>query len=236
MIKYYARQVDWESQDSWLFFHNRKSNKWFFEDDYYTNETIIYGNRDFAEITTTAFDKLVRFDKQDYYDFEGFFNKGYSKCFDTLTQAIEYYFTKENGKRYTTREIHKWKLLLEQYFNNYDLSDDFICKALELITNKKWREIGLNGCCQSDWQYGYVSDKVSDKAVRYLEICYFNTGVEYRVYESKEDFENSENSYSIYVDSFRAEQNLAEALCCDVNEIEIYNFTGYHKVADYERF
>jgi hypothetical protein len=239
MIKYYARQVEDELQDSYLFFHatNKDTGEYelVFEDEYYTNETILYGNDDLMGITTKEFNRLLNFDKENYYDFQCFFDKGYNKSFDNLTQAIEWYFTRENGKRYNTREIHKWKLFLGKYFENYDLSDEMICEALELMTCKKWREIEIKGCSQSDYQYGYVSDQVSDEMVKYLELCYFNLGREYRVYESKEDFDNRENGYSIYVDTFGYKENLIEALGCEESEIEIYDFIGYKHISQYEK-
>ena len=79
----------------------------------------------------------------------------------------------------------------------------------------------------------WYSNELTQKDVNYIEMCYFNTGTEYLVYENKEDFDNEENASSYYVDSFKAEDNLCEAIGCERKDIEIWNYTGYHKVSDY---
>ncbi len=111
-----------------------------------------------------------------------------------------------------------------------------ICNALFLMTGKKWQFETIRGCSQSDWQQCYVSEEITSDMLKYLEICYFNTGCEYRVYENKEDFDNEENSFSVYVDSYDSEQNLIDNLGCDKEEIEIYKITGYTRNACYERY
>ena len=225
MIKFYARQVAIDKQDSGLFFRTRE-NKLCFEDDYFTNEVIIYGNDDYLGITTNEFEKILRIYsnidelEEGRMDFDEYCN-----C----------YFAKSNGAKYTSEEINKWKSLFERGTTYYEDDEDFVCGALELMTDKKWRYVSLKGSAQRDYQYAYVSDQVSDEMVAYLEICYFNTGSEYMVYESKEDFDNKENGFSVYVDSYNSEEELIKALGCDEDEVEIYNFTGYTKVANYER-
>lgn len=240
MKKFYAKQVGWKEQDSNLFYDYKSKEtgryETAFNDDYYTNETIIYGNKDFADITTKDFNKILKFDDSNYYEFEGFFNQGYKSNFDNLTEALNWYFAKHNAGEYTKKEVHKWKELLFKYFDSYRLSDEFICGALKLITGKKWRGAIIKGSMQREYQYIYVSENISDEMIRYLEICYFNTGAEYIIYESEEDFKNEDNGYSIYVDSWKSEEELCKALGCEMKDIEIYNFNGYTKQGKWEKY
>ncbi len=108
MIKYYARQVEEELQDSDFFYHYKDKNTGKYElginDDVYCNEVVIYGNNDFLGIITKDFKRLLDFNNANYQYFECYFNKGYWKEFDNLTQAIEWYFPKDSGKKiYQTR-------------------------------------------------------------------------------------------------------------------------------------
>lgn len=233
----FCRQVLPEYQDSYLFFQRKNSKGSYdleFNDEYYTNHAVIHGNKEFAAITTNEFDRLIKFNDSNYQEFEEFFTKSYyyKTSFDNLTQALNYYFAKSNGKKYNTREVHKWKLLLKQYFDNYDLTSEFVCAALELMTGCKWREITMRGCMQREWQNAYVDDQVSEEMADHLELCYFNTGNEYIVYETKEDFENEENGYSIYVDSWNSKERLIQAL--GDKDIKVFDFDHYTREPIYK--
>lgn len=236
-VKYYAKQVNPEWQEDNLFYtyKNKKTGKYEMgmNDDYYYDKIIIYGNKEFHSFTTKEFDNLMQLDSV-YYEYEPLTNKYTNHCYwDNITQFVNAYFPKQNG-RYSKQEIHQWKLLLEEYSQHWRM-EEITEKALELMTGKKWHSFVMRGYSQGDYQYGYASEKITDKDINYIEMCYFNTGSEYIVYESEEDFQNEDNGCSYYCDSFHSKAYLAEMLGCEEEEIEMYNYTGYIKVPQYEK-
>ena len=235
-VKYWARQVNPEFQEDDLFYtyqtkQGRYEMGW--NDEGYINDIIITGNRDYHHWHTKEYENLLQLGSV-YYEYEPLTYKNTNHCYwDSVTQFINAYFPKSNGK-YSTKEIHKWKELLEKYTNHYDI-EDIVCEALELMTGKKWREIKLIGCCQSDWQYGYASEDVSEEYVRYVEMCYFNTGSEYIVFEDRNDFKHNENGCSMYVESWQSKTYMARILGCKESEISMYDWDGYSHTPKYKR-
>lgn len=221
---YYAKQVSPEYQQDDLFYQYKDSKGHYelgLNDDYYTNNVIIYGNKEFKDLTTKEFDKLL---KIDWYEWENLDQYG----FGNMSDYLNFYFKKTNGKNYSPKEVKKWKELLE----NHCYVEQIIEEALQLITGQKWRKETIRGYMQREWQTIYVNSLVSDKAVNYLEMCYFNTGSEFIVYESEEDYEN-ENGYSIYLDCCD-KSDIAEYLGCEESDLKVFKYVGYHKVSDYE--
>ena len=217
----YAKQKNPEFQEDDLFYCYKDKNTGKYElgmnDDYYYENLILDGNRDFHGISTKAYDKVKQLDSL-WYEWENY------KCyFGSRTEFIEWYCKRDDGKRYSKREIHVWINLL----NNWEDSDECIIEALQLITRKKWREISLRGYSQSEWQDGYASEELSDGSIDYIELCYFNKGMEFIIYESKEDFDNDGDCYSIYVSDI---QDLRDRLG---EEVTIYEWAGYIKTPRY---
>ena len=234
MTKYYCKQVDPEWQEDNLFYtyqdKNSKRNKLGWNDDIYADNVIIDGNNDYLFHYTSAYEKVKKI-YDILYEYDLTINPKSNHCYwDSVSALINYYLSKENGKNYSTREIHQWKELLK----DWDEREEEIVKALELITDKKWRKTTIRGCCQRDWQYLYVSEEITDNDVRYIEMCYFNTGTEWLVYESEEDFEKEESIFSLYVDSYNAKQKLSEYIGCKEEELVCYEFDGYTKTPKYK--
>ena len=230
MIKYYAKQVDPEWQEENLFYQVRgkdKRTKLGFNDDVYEENVIITGNNEYLDHKTIEFQRLEEFDKA--YDYE-YGNRCY---WANDSEFINCYLKKSNGKKYSTQEIHQWKELFKKYEERYRL-EDITCEALELMTGKQWYWFTIRGCMQREWQCGYVSEVITRNDIDYIEMCYFNTGSEYIVYESKDDFNNEENGISYYVDSYNSKQALIEAIGCEPDEIEVYEFDGYTKTPKYK--
>ena len=235
-IKYYAKQINPEfaSDDLFYTYKDKKTGRYVLgmNDDYYYDNVIIYGNKDYCGITTKEFDCIMKIGDV-YYEYEPLTYKGSNHCYwNNVTEFINWYFPKKEGK-YTARQIHKWKELLERYSEHWR-EEDIIIDALHLMTGKTWREIKLTGYCQSDWQYGYVSDEVGEQSVRYIEMCYFNLGSEFIVYENRKDFKNNDNGYSIYVDSYDSKTELADRLGCSTKEISMYEWDGYKQIPQYK--
>ena len=212
---YYARQVNPEYQESDLFYNCGRELK--LNDDYYVDNLIIDGNRDFLSLSTKAYDKVKKIGSDLWYDWENLSSCG----FGSRTDMIEYYLSREDGKKYSGKDIHVWIELLD----NWEDNEYHITTALYLITRKKWRSITLRGYCQNEWQDGYVSEELSDASVDYIEMCYFNKGMEFIVY----DDENMEDGgYSMYVSD---PEELRDRLG---DEVTVYEFTGYKKIPEYD--
>ena len=214
-IKYWARQVNPEWQEDDLFYTYKNKQTGHYElgwnDEGYINDIIITGNKEFHTWHTQEYDKIMEIGNV-YYEYETLLNPKSNHCYwNSITEFINAYLPKSNGGKYSTKEIHKWKELLERYATRWN-EDDIAEDALELMTGKKWREIKLLGCCQSDWQYGYASEDVSEEYVRYVEMCYFNTGSEYIVFEDRNDFKHNETGCSMYVDSWQPKTYMARIL------------------------
>ena len=215
----YAKQRNPEFQEDDLFFTN-KSGELQLNDDYYVDNVIIDGNRDYRSLTTKAYEKVKRISSELWYDWEYYRSCG----FGSRTEVIEYYLNRDDGKKYSKKDIHSWIELM----NSWEDDEYHITTALYLITRKKWREISLRGYCQSEWQEGYASEELSDASVDYIELCYFNKGMEFLVYKSKEDFDNDGDCYSMYVaDLDDLRDRLGE-------EVTVFEFTGYKKIPEYD--
>lgn len=233
---YICKQVDPEWAEDNLFYTYKDKQGHYqlgWNDDVYEQNVIIYGNKDYHNSTIKEFDEIMNLDST-WYEYEPLTYKSSNHCYwNNVSEFVNYYFTKSNGKKYSTKEIHEWKKLFDEYQNRWRI-EDIVEKALELMTGKKWRAIKLCGYCQSDWQYGYASEEITDEDVRYIEMCYFNTGSEYLFYESEEDYENDNPSTGYYVDSWKSKERLCEHIGCKPNELKVYKFTGYKKTPQYE--
>ena len=231
--KYYCKQVEPEFADSHFFYQVKKQNGRYelrIEDDGLNEDIIITGNSDYMEFWPKDLDNLQR-------DIEDFSSDlvGYQGWSGNLTELANCYFKKHNGKRWSKRELGQWRKVSD-LIDNYssDNAEEALLLALKLISGKTRRKNEMRGCMQREWQDIYVSDIVSDEEIHYIEMCYFGTGEEFRVYESKEDFDNDENDFSIYVDGFNAKHNIAQAIGCKEDELDVYEITGYSREPKYE--
>ena len=233
MKKYYCKQVNPEFAESYLFyqFKNKKTGHYelAFNDDYYADNVIITGNKEYMEYWPEKLENLQK-------NIEWFSSDlvGYQGWTGNLTELANYYFKKHNGKHWSKKELAQWRKISD-LTENYSSSneEEAFLMALKLITGKKWRSFTLKGYCQRDYQYGYASEDVKDKELSYIEMCYFNTGEEFMVYDNKENFDNEEADTSLYVDGYKAVDNLAEALGYKPEELEVYVFDGYIKTPKY---
>lgn len=229
---YYAKQVNPEYQEDNLFYtYKDKNGKYHlgWNDEVYEKNVIIYGNKDYHNSTIKEFDNLLKIEDS-IYEYELLLNKNTNHCYwDNVSQFINYYLPKSNGKKYSMKEIHEWKILLEEYWKIDEIAE----KALRLMTDKNWRRFRMSGCCQRDWQYGFASDEITNGDIEYIEMCYFNTGSQYLFYESEDDYNNDSPTTEYYV---RDEDELIKHVGCKRNEIKIYNFAGYKKIPTYELY
>ena len=228
---YIAKQVDPEWQEDNLFYTYKDKNGHYqlgWNDDVYEENVIIYGNDEFKYSLTKEVQQLLKLDEW-YDEYELSINPKSNHCYwRNASECINYYLPKNNGK-YTMKEIHQWKELLEKYSQRWNL-EDIVCEALKLMTGKNWRSFTMRGDCQRDWQCGYASEEITYADMEYIEMCYFNTGEEYIVYEENDE----ENGIGYYVDSYNPKEELCKHIGCEPNELKVYKFVGYQKTPKYE--
>lgn len=229
MEKIYCKQVPPEHQEDDLFWVSKGNLR--FNDERYEENVIINGNEDYRGYCTQAYEKLKKIDSYIGYEYDLTKEPHSNHCYwNSVSDLINYYFSKENGKKYSTKEIHQWKELLD----NWNEKEEDIVKALKLITGKEWRKKIIRGSMQREWQEIYVSEEITDKDVDYIEMCYFNTGTEWFIYESEKDFEEDNYSYSLYVDGWNVKTNLAERIGCKEEELVVMEFDGWNNTPRYK--
>ena len=232
MEKIYCKQIPPEHQEDDLFW-TTKNHELRWNNDAYVNDVIISGNKDFLGYHTKAYEKVKKIEDI-LYEYETTNNEKSNHCYwDSVSQLIDYYLSKENGKRYSKKEIHKWKEILDNWYN-YRQEEEHKLQALQLITGKKWRTKTIRGCMQSEWQTIYVSEAITDKDIDYIEMCYFNTGTEWLVYESEKDYNEDNYSYSLYVDGYNVKTNLAERIGCKEEELVVMEFDDWKRIPTYK--
>ena len=165
-MKIYAKQVSPEYQESPLLIEGC-----------FPDNIILTGNRDYNSHTTPEYDQINSHfeDMAGTWENDRFFfqwnGAGYDKIAKkpeyTLQELLtDYGFTRPDGKPWTTKQRHEWRLLMERE----ELDDDGIIKALQLLTGKAWKAFTIRGCCQSDWQSGFCPvDEWSREALEAFE-------------------------------------------------------------------
>jgi len=233
---YICKQVSPEWQEDNLFYtYKDKNGKYHlgWNDDIYEENVIIYGNDEYHYSLTKEFEQILKI-SESYYEYELSIEPKSNHCYwNNVSEYINYYLPKSNGKKYSTKEIHKWKELLEKFSIRWK-EEDIVEEALQLMTGKKWRSFKMCGVMQREWQYGYASEEITKEDIEYIEMCYFNTGSEYQFYESEEDYENECPTTSYYVNSYNSKEELLKHIGCEPNELKVYQFTGYMKLPQYK--
>lgn len=237
-MKIYAKQVNPEYQESPLFI-----------DGFFPDNIILTGNRDFNSHTTPEFDQINSHfeDMAGTWENDRFFfqwnGAGYDKIAKkpdyTLQELLtEYGFSRPDGKPWTTKQRHEWRLLMERE----ELDDDGIIKALQLLTGKAWKAFTIRGCCQSDWQSGFCPvSEWSREALEAFEAEYFNTGTEWIIHDEDGEPESPEeiNGYSVYCHGWNSDQirkEIADAAGeTDPAAVVLYKFTGWSRSPEYKK-
>lgn len=242
-MKIYAKQISPENQESPLFLG----------EEFWPEGIILDGNRDYTSRTISAYDDIKRyFDDMAaawendgcYYSYEET-AEGYRSVRHTCKREYniaetlrEYGFQREDGKAWTTKQRHEWRLLME---SGQEADDEkLILAALRLITGKEWNTKTINGCCQGDWQrVFYEVEKWSPEALENFETEYFNTGSEWIVHDEEAEPESPEdiNGYSIYCHGWNEDQirqEIADAEDKKPEEVILFAFKSYARIPIYE--
>lgn len=239
----YAKQVNPEYQDC---------DYW--KCDVETGTIILAGNRYYNDHTTDEFDHIVRYfdEMADAWDtaIKYHLSNGcyverekpgrperHGEPYSIKELLSEFWFSRSDGKPWTTKQRHEWRLLMERGAKD---DDDLYCRALELMTGHKWEYTTIRGCCQGDWQGCYYQvDAWTDKALEYFETEYFNTGTEWEIHDGSDDIEGPEDidGYMYYahewgIDGIRLE--IAESEGVKPEEVKLWEFDGYNKTPRYK--
>ncbi len=208
-MKFIAKQVPPEYQESPLFYG----------DEFFEN-IICDGNRDYMSRTTRTYDIITKYIDDACYDYQ-------NKLTNTITEILQQYgFEKRSGKRWSPSELHMWKLIFSGEYSE----ENTITNALNLLTAGNWECHTIRGYCQGDWQDIYYNTKeYSKNDIELFTIEYFNMGEEWIIHPDDDE----EETTSIYTHNEpRAE--IAEAFGVALEDIELYLFDGFTKIAKYK--
>lgn len=225
-MKVYARQIAPEYQESNL-------------NDYFPEDIAVCGNRNFIEHTPEVFErvkKALQFGEL-LAAIDDIKNSGYKNT----TEAINDLLPPEKDK-YSTKDIHKLKQLVDKYLTCSSYKDPFIlCAAVSIVMSEPWACRKISGDCQGDWNYVfYPTNKWTDEDINDFETEYFNTGTEWIVNDGNFNPETQSpediDGYSVYCHSWNNDgikQELADVTGEDVSNVVLYTFGGYTETPEY---
>lgn len=134
---------------------------------------------------------------------------------------------KMSGEPWSADELNRWDKLFNEH-HGYRTSNDEICEMLSLLDGGNWQHTTLNGCVQREWADCYYdADVITEEGVDIIEANYFNLGTEWII-----DDDCGVYCYGWNDDMIR--QELADAIGCKPEEIEMYKFAGWTSIAGYE--
>lgn len=211
MGKVFARQIVPEIQD-------------YDFDGYDWSGIAIVGNRELESYKDDRFDDVC-FALTDFFGNEN--NIGIevlNECFDYIGKA----FSKEEYER--IMEI------------GCDYDKDGFCEILSMVLGGNWQWRTINGSAQSEWNYLFYDNNIipymyTDE----LEILYFNLGTEWEVMRTDDDIEIGNaydvcgyNVYCMSDDDSEVKEDIRKQLNCPEDEVILFKFSGYKKIAKYE--
>ncbi len=193
-MKIYAKQLDPEFFDYRVY------------EDNVDEDIIVEGNRDYPGFHDEDLKSIKEFiNNYNCYDYDVFYD-GKIKDY-----ATDYLPQKDNGKKYSPKELHQ----LKQSLDNMD-DEETIVLCLSIIKGKEYKAGCIRGCCQGDWCQIYYPASTNQKEIDYLEAVYFGTGTEYEVHDSDNEVNNADDieGFSILVTAWRIEDIKEEIASC----------------------
>ena len=223
-----------------------QQNKDYIDTDFYFNfeeeskylKLAIIGGRNFTSFTFEEYDRAENNFDDFLYQYKLLLNKDYYARYNNLIELVNDIFCKSNGKKYSTKEIHAFKLLYQRIENekNYDF-DNYDCEFLELITGNKYKKTAIRGYSQGDYADVIYPETIKNETINYIEACYFGTGTEYSIFEEEteeiltvNELENSACvNYFDYTELWSVElykQELAKRYNLPLENIIVYEITN----------
>lgn len=207
-----------------------------FEYDEYFNNISTYGNDEFKSRQTKTFSRV--YDALNSGDLSYYIDNINSSPYTTVTEAINDYLYREDGKKYSCKDIHVLKELIEEYSTcRHSEENAIICAILSLVTRQDYTVTTIKGCCQGDWnEVFFPTNEYCIEDIRTFEAYYFNTGSEWIIHDEENDPESAEdiNGYSMYcvaddIDDIKKE--IAEAEGVNPDDVILYEY--YEKMQPY---
>lgn len=236
MIKLYAKQFNNDILNTEIYFD--------FEEEAKTLKFAINGGKNF---TSFGFDEFNRIEGEfDYFlqEYEKILNNDYFKRYNNLTELVNDLFYRDNGKKYNTHEVNKFKQLYNKVIearNYYFL--DYVCDILEIMTGKKYEKTAIRGYCQGDYAE-VIHPQFDREIIKYIEICYFGTGTEFGLYfgdgneeitaENCNDFDFCDDF--IYYDYWNAEEfkrHLSKVYGVEIDNITVFTIENEDTIKKY---
>ena len=228
-MKYYARQIAPECQESPLFY-----------DEIDTDYINITGNRSYNEHVSLLFENVRDVLEHGTIENEWHDIQHGESCYDTWADVLNDIIPPQGRGEYTRAERLRIPEIASDYY--YGLGDNqCICDLLEIVTGKEWECRILRGCCQGDWVYAFFpADAWTLETPKAFETEYFNTGTEWEIHDGEEAPEDPADisGYSVYCVSWNEagqRQEIADAIGCDPSDVIMYEFTGYARTACYKK-
>lgn len=229
-MKIYAKQIPPEQQDGWRFMEDSEELK---------KLTILVRRKyelksdDFARVSSELNELAEEFDDQKAG--RGWYNNFSTACYDLIRR--------NDGKKYSTQQIHRIKEILTDYGNSdYRASDEqsAIAELMTVMTGKQYFWKCLRGCCQGDWaDVCYPADDWTVEQLNYLETCFWNTGTEIEIDDTDSGYVPADkiNGYVFYSDGWNADKikkDIAEQAGCKPEDVVYYEFDGYTQIPRYK--
>lgn len=234
MGKIYARQIPPEYQESPLYTLCQSRDGNLDLSDEWPGISLT-GNRDFKGYKTPEYEAAERIDEAA----EEWSNARENGEPCRIIEALDLYeIYKHNGKRWSQRELGRWKRLFEDYGSNPcdgGNADRRTVDALNLITGRRYAKTTLRGCVQGEWiNCYYPVDGYTHKDLDRLEMEYFNTGEEWHVFDADPDDGDPQESFTVYVyswsDDEKRQKIAAAAGWGTPEEVELHPFIGWTRL------
>lgn len=137
---------------------------------------------------------------------------------------------------YTAEEINALMLCEDAYCGNGD--PDAIARALSIIYHDTWSAREIHGSSQGDIATLLFSSFAwYPNLVRDIEAEYFNEGSEWKIYAFSEDeideYDIIENVYAHAWNDAGIAEEIAQELGCRPDEIEFWSFDGWSRTPKY---
>lgn len=232
-MKIYARQIDPQYQDSMIF-----------NDDGNGVEYInVWGNKDYQSRTSSVFDRVKEcLDVGELAsEIEAIMEKSGYAIYGNVTEAINNWLYRDDGKAYSTRHIGKLKQLVLRYSDCHRSEEDrILVDVLSIVTGEEWDYKDIHGCSQSEWNTVYYPVKYwTEESLEAFETMYFNNGSEWIVHEGDTEPTNPEEIdgcayYCVSWNDDGIKKELAEAAGGKAEDVVLYKYDGYTSIPKYK--
>lgn len=227
--KIYARQVNPEYQDAYIF------------DDEYFNELIVAGNDRFCERNEDLLNEIDNA-AEDIYNFV--YELTEHDTIEELTEVdcvqisewLSEHYTTEKHTSWTIEELKRFISAFDEReearYNGYRLisksPENLTAAMLSIYTGEKWECATIRGCSQSEWQTVYYSTEKYDKEdIEIFQVGYFNTGTQWIIHDKDNTPQCAEdiNGYNIYCYSYDPRKEIAKECGVNPEDVILYGVT-----------